>query len=420
MDYVFVLDVSGSMNEDQKLAMSQRSLGAFISALSDQDRFEMIAFNTQPRPLFSALKSADAAAKEQANAYLNSQDGRGGTALDRALVTAYKYADAARPLNVVVLSDGLTDQTERVTLSQLIRQRPAGSRVFAVGVGNDVNRALLEQVADGSGGLAAFISRGDDFSRQAESFRRKLTRPVATDLAIKIDGADVYDLEPKQLPNLYHGMPVRLYGRYRKAGEAKVTVSAKVGDQSINRAVNVNLPKVDDTNPEIERMWAWHRIDRLLKESDAAGSRTSALDEVIRLGEGYSIATEYTSFIVLENDGEYQRWKIERKNELRFARDERNHQRLADELAQMRNQATAQIGPAPLEAVAPAAGDAKSVSVRQEASAAPVVPLGDGRGKGDLDLPALPGARGGGAFGPIAALAAGALVLASTKSRRRS
>jgi hypothetical protein len=49
-----------------------------------------------------------------------------------------------------------------------------------------------------------------------------------------------------------------------------------------------------------------------------------AIAEVVRLGEAYSIATEYTSFLVLENDGEYQRWKIDQRNALRIARDRKN------------------------------------------------------------------------------------------------
>ena len=38
MDYVFVLDVSGSMRNDAKLAVSERSVFAFLQNLSDQDR----------------------------------------------------------------------------------------------------------------------------------------------------------------------------------------------------------------------------------------------------------------------------------------------------------------------------------------------------------------------------------------------
>lgn len=69
-------------------------------------------------------------------------------------------------------------------------------------------------------------------------------------------------------------------------------------------------------------MWAWHRIDELLKADDRAGRRTQqTIDEVVRLGEAFSIASEYTSFIVLENDAEYRRWNIERRNALRISRD---------------------------------------------------------------------------------------------------
>ena len=47
----------------------------------------------------------------------------------------------------------------------------------------------------------------------------------------------------------------------------------------------------------------------------------SVVGEVVKLCEDYSIVSEYASFIVLENDAEYQRWKIERKNLNRIERD---------------------------------------------------------------------------------------------------
>ena len=86
-----------------------------------------------------------------------------------AITTAYRYADPDRPLNVVILSDGLTDAGERRSLSQLIQSRPRNAKVFCIGVGNDVNRPLLEQISADSGGLSSFISRGDNFTRQAKA-----------------------------------------------------------------------------------------------------------------------------------------------------------------------------------------------------------------------------------------------------------
>src|SRR5438477_3380777 len=350
MDYVFVLDVSGSMAEDGKLLLSKDSLGAFVQALGDQDRFEVMTFNVQPYLAFKQLRPATDEAKRDATAYLATQQARGGTVLNPALSTAYKYGDADRPLNVVLLSDGLTEQQERRTLLELIRTRPRNAKVFCIGVGNDVNRPLLEQLAQDAGGLSAFLSHGDNFTRQAQAFRRKLTRPVATDLQIDFGGIKVSDLEPKVMPNLYHGAPVRIYGRYQGNGAAQIAVRGSVNGVELKKTARLEFPKQDLANPEIDRMWAWRRIDGLLKQADRAGSRNDVTGEIVRLGEAYSIATEYTSFLVLENDAEFQRWKIARNNVLRTDRDRKAQQMVRAQLEAMRVKAMANLGPpAPAE-----------------------------------------------------------------------
>ena len=135
MDYVFVLDVSGSMNEDGKLSLSRNSLDAFIRALGEEDRFDVITFNVAANNLFRELRPADDFAQERAQEFLMQQEARGGTFLEPAIRAAYLYKDPDRPMNVVILSDGMTEQRERKTLLQLIGERPSSTRVFAIGVG---------------------------------------------------------------------------------------------------------------------------------------------------------------------------------------------------------------------------------------------------------------------------------------------
>ena len=414
MDYVFVLDVSGSMAYDNKLTLSRNSTAAFVDTLGAKDRFEIITFNTGARTLFKALRNADAEAKKQGVAFLDSREARGGTVLNPAMQAAYKYADPDRALNVVILSDGMTEQGERRTLLRLIKERPKNARVFCIGVGNEVNRPLLRQLAKDAGGLAAFVSRGDNFTRQAKAFRRKLTHPVATNVRITLDGAGVYDLEPLTPGNLFHGTPIRLFGRYRRAGDVKVTVEAEVAGRPLKNTATITFPARDDDNPEIERMWAWHRIDRLLAKGDRSGSRTDVLDEVVSLGEGYSIATQYTSFIVLENNAEYDRWRIKRRNALRVGRDRKKRARLRQELETARLKAAADIGPV---AVAPKPQPRQAVRTRQAArrpnTAAPRPSRPSRRSRGsDFDF-------GGGAIDPAAALIALGLAAGAIAARRR-
>lgn len=339
MDYVFVLDISGSMAQDGKLRTSRESIEAFVRSLSPEDRFELLVFNVKPEAMFKELRSANEAGQQAANTFLASQQARGGTTLRPALQTAYRYRDSDRQLNVVILSDGMTEAREQRELLEQISARPAGARVFCIGVGNEVNRPLLKQLAHEAGGLAAFLSQGDDFEQQAQAFRRKLLRPAMSDLKLDFDGAQIYDVEPQQLPNLYHGAPLHIYGRYRKAEPVTVTVSAEVLGKPITQNFVADLPETEDTNPEIERTWAWHRVHRLLADERASGSDGKHQQAIVSLCEDYSIVSEYASFIVLENDAEYRRWSIDRKNVGRIQRDRAAREQRREQLRQLRDQA---------------------------------------------------------------------------------
>jgi Ca-activated chloride channel family protein len=373
MDYVFLVDISGSMADAGKLLSAKESVAAFLNELDEADRFEVLTFNIKPELAFGQLQPGTAANKQLANQYLAKQAAHGGTVLQPAIATAYKYAAKDRPLNVIILSDGLTEQQERQILLQQIQARPGNTRVFCVGVGNDVNRPLLEQLAEDSGGLSAFISAGDDFTRQARAFRQKLVRPFATDLQLKINGIELSDLEPAVVPNLYFGTPVRIYGRYRGGGTAEVTVRGSVRGVEVKQVAQLEFPKTDLANPEINRLWASRRINSLIKEADRHGDRTPVISDVVRLGEDFSIVTEYTSFLVLENDAEYQRWRIERKNLASNGRDRQVQAKRMEQLAAIRNKALADIGP---QAVSkPGPSPVQLASARQMVNPAVQVPV---------------------------------------------
>jgi len=342
MDYVFVLDVSGSMRNRSKLNLSQLSISAFVESLSPEDRFELITFNEMPQMRLGGLVPAIADNHAKAIEILASLQARGGTSLRPAIQAAYRYADSDRPLNVVVLSDGLTEAGDSRALVETIQARPENCRVFAVGVGNDVNRPLLRSMAERAGGLASFLSLGDDFERQAAAFRRKLTRPAIEDVKLTFNGT-IYDVEPLERANIYHGSPLRLYGRYRKGGSVDVTLTGTIMGAPFEQQARIDLPQADDSNPEIERMWGSYRVNRLMESARQGDS--IARNEVVTLCEQFSIVSEFASFIVLENDSEYRRWNIERRNLARSSRDRAAQQRVNQQLNRLREQAMANLGP---------------------------------------------------------------------------
>jgi len=342
MDFVFLLDVSGSMADDRKLALSVDSIQAFIDTLAPKDRMEIMSFNVQPTLLFRGLREAHDTTRSEAEAFLKSQAARGGTVLAPALGAAYRYATTDRTLNIVLLSDGMTEAGERAELVRLIRSSPANTRVFCIGVGNDVNKPMMDQLTKISGGLAAFLSPSDNLQRQAEAFRRKLVHPAVADVRLAVNGVRVDQIEPAEMPNIYHGSPLRIYGRYFKGGEALITLSGTIEGRVQEWSQRVIFPERDEKSPEIERMWALSRVDRLKGDQG-----NQAIEEIVRLGEAFSIVTEHTSFLVLENDAEYQRWKIDRRNALRNSRDRRAQEQVRQQLAGLRDAHLSGLGPNP-------------------------------------------------------------------------
>ncbi len=218
-----------------------------------------------------------------------------------------------------------------------------------------------------------------------------------------------------------------MYGRYRKGGSCQVTVSGEIMGAPFEQSVTLDLPALDESNPEIERMWASHRVDRLLREIRSGATPQSATADVVSLCENYSIVSEYASFIVLENDAEYQRWKIARRNASRVNRDRRAQTAVQQQLQQLRDASLAKLGPEtdsapqltsasqpnrPQQSPSSAAAPSRPVSRGRNFDFAPTAGGGGGGSRG-----------GGGAFDPLSAVfvcsMAGAGVALDRRRRRQ-
>jgi Ca-activated chloride channel family protein len=194
--------------------------------------------------------------------------------------------------------------------------------------------------------------------------------------------------------------------------------------------VAAKLPERDDSNPEIERMWAMRRVDALLADQRAQGVDGKHRPEIVRLCEGFSIVSPYASFIVLENDAEYQRWSIERRNATRVTRDRSAQQLVRRELQRLRDQAVANIGPAAERSDRDVLAQAKShAGAPSDPASGPFDPSASAPGNStpaddspgfDFSIPGSTGSgAGGGAVDPVTALIVLSAAGAAWTARRR-
>lgn len=151
---VLAVDVSGSMNEDNKIGNAREGAKQLVELLGNDDTFSMLTFNDKPtwalRDARVGIARADAAGR--AGGLL----ANGGTALYDAVGVAFSHVENAPPdekiVAIVVLSDG-ADRNSRMTLNQLldlIRSDPEkrNVRVFTIGYGKDAKADVLQKIAD--------------------------------------------------------------------------------------------------------------------------------------------------------------------------------------------------------------------------------------------------------------------------------
>lgn len=333
----FVLDVSGSMQEAGKLGLARQAAGLAIASLDDNDTFNIVAFNIAPRPLAEAPLPATAENRQRAIEFLNGLQGRGSTDIAGALDYSLRMQVPGARNAIVLLSDGQATATdEHAPFLAALRSRDREAQIFSLGMGNEVNRPLLDQLAAQTGGFADYVSGQDDVERKMRLLQVKLMSPMAKDLEVKAEGVELFDVSPGRLPNLFRGQQLVLFGRYRGAGSAQVTVSGTFLERSELVAEKVTFPELDKTHPFLERMWASRQVDERLARLRAGEDSAPLINEVVKLGTEYSIVTPFTAFLVLENESEYQRFSIER----------RNPQRIENERAALERQFALTPGPA--------------------------------------------------------------------------
>ena len=118
---------------------------------------------------------------------------------------------------VVVVTDGYVT-VEREAF-ELVRNNLSKANVFSFGIGSSVNRHLMEGLARAGMGEPFIITKPAEAAEQAARFRKMIDSPVLTNVKLRFEGMDVYDVEPRNLPDLLAQRPVMVFGKWR--GEAK-------------------------------------------------------------------------------------------------------------------------------------------------------------------------------------------------------
>ena len=308
-DVCFLVDVSGSMLQEDRIGSAKAALKFCLKSLSEKDRFALVPFSTGVETFGEGLMEAKKDNVEKALACVDKLEARGGTALCGALLKGLEMApEGTRPYIVVLITDGkptigVTEPAD--IIAELKKANKVNVRVFSFGIAEQLDVPLLDGITETTKGYSEYVSPGREIEAEISAFFRKVSSPVLAALKLEFGKVKVTDMYPQTLPDLFRGSQLMVFGRYSGGGDVAVQLKGAMKGKEQTFAFDAAFPAETVENAFIPHLWAQRKIAYLLDEIRLHGENKELVDEVVRLSKEFGIATPYTSYLVLENEQAY-------------------------------------------------------------------------------------------------------------------
>ncbi|MGZ4873645.1 MAG: VIT domain-containing protein [Candidatus Angelobacter sp.] len=302
---IFVLDTSGSM-WGFPLEMAKKTIQRALDNLRKDETFNLITFSGDTKILFSEPVPATPENVAKAKQVLAGAYGSGGTEMMKAIRTALgDDAGADKPMEadpirvVCFMTDGYVGNDADI-IAEI--KKHSDARVFSFGIGTAVNRFLLTKMAEEGHGDVEFVTAPGEAQAAADRFYERVHSPVLTNIAIDWSGLPVTDVYPKSVRDLFSAKPVIITGRYSGTPTGKITIKGYQGTGDYSRTIPVDFSSAGANNAALEKIWARHKVEDLMSQDwngiQSGNSKYKA--EIIQVGLEHSLATQYTSFVAVE------------------------------------------------------------------------------------------------------------------------
>ncbi|MBI4421841.1 MAG: VWA domain-containing protein [Gemmatimonadetes bacterium] len=302
-DVTAVVDVSGSMS-GTKMTQARAALSQLLRSLDRSDRFRLISFSGGVSAYRDGWTGATDDEVRRAAEWVERLTADGGTNIAGALTEAFRHASPDDRLPIVLfLTDGLPSVGEQnpERIASQAEQARGRARVFAFGVGYDVNTYLLDRLTAAGRGATQFVQSDGEIEGAIGGLVTKISQPVLTDLEIA-DASSLREIYPARLPDLFAGEDLVAFGRYAgtRARGGTIVITGRRKGRTERFTLDANLPDHETGNDFIPRLWASRKIGVLSRTLRIEGPNPGIEREIRETALRYGIVSAYTSYLVQE------------------------------------------------------------------------------------------------------------------------
>ncbi|CAF0897560.1 unnamed protein product [Adineta steineri] len=327
-EFVFIVDCSGSMIDENKIGFARQSMLLFLKSLPLNSYFNIIRFGSNYKLLFNdATVIYNEENCKQAEQMINKMEADlGGTELVKPL----KWLEAHEPKEgrsrqIFLLTDGEISNVNEVL--NLCRSMSKSCRIFSFGLGKCPSRSLVKGLARSTNGHFCFIPPSTNVDIYVGQELEKALQPSITNIEIKWNLSTQIITAPTNIPPVYLNDRLIIYGLINDESfifNHNTTIELYKNNKKLSQAKITQIPHIINNNKTIQRLAGKALIlelqhSKLPSSSIRKGSQQIRFEEynekiikssdddkeeikkrIIELSLKYNILSPYTSFIGIE------------------------------------------------------------------------------------------------------------------------
>ena len=289
-----VVDCSGSMGGDST-AQARVALERILDGLREGDLFEIIAFGSSWRALFGRETVVTETTLAQARRFVRTLDAdMGGTEIGAALDAAYAVRGASGALRDVLL---ITDGEVWDSAAVIARARESGHRIFTVGVGSAVAEALVQGLAEATGGACELVAPREDMADRIHRHFQRMYAPRIRSAGVRWP-APAESRLPQSIETVYGGDTVHAFAWFAEKPEGTASLEVTLAD---GRVVSQGAPIFALEEGLAESHLSGEVLPATLARVAAARKTVATDDDKIgmALAMRYQLMSRWTNYIVI-------------------------------------------------------------------------------------------------------------------------
>ncbi|EJD34882.1 hypothetical protein AURDEDRAFT_176049 [Auricularia subglabra TFB-10046 SS5] len=323
-EYIFLIDRSGSMLEDNRIEFAKSALQIFLRSLpAEHTLFNIVSFGSHCLPMWPTSRNYSPHMLDYATVQVDAmQADMGGTEIYSALLHAIQTRNTRIPASIFVLTDGKIWHTDRVLSFVRSQVQAAGPsnyiRVFSIGVGDGASTELCEGLARVGNGICFMASLAEDIAgRCAFLLKAARVQPSGNLNGLSVDWGSASSIQqaPSTIPDVFPDTryvvsailggstsaphSVTLFGQTPSGTTITTSFPVHVLSQKARRtrllhvlAARRLIMELDDQNSSILP----------LDNKSVYGQKTELGERIVYLSEEYQLASRYAAFVAVDVD----------------------------------------------------------------------------------------------------------------------